>query len=1211
MEKTPTSNIKTIEQKKKFKVAIVDTTDLMRSQAEDAGKEKMTIEAESSELAKLSKWEKLGKGEYWSRLGQKVWKYGLKRDYNLNKEIYKASQEILKTDNVFAGEGKEKASHDKVMSDILNQFTSGYDEAIHKEAGEKKVEIGKDELEEEATGDKESVKQLIMDWATGKISKESFIEQEKRIFHNLKGNIDDKKIKGNTMYASNLFEIAEQVKLAIENKEFLDNEDLDVDLIYGKSKANVRTEANYSKTESIINKMLHTKVGQFANETSISIALSFVASMVARSAVSLPGKIVPIIGTAAISSWFAKQREQTEQENKRVLHSRQLAKGESFDSKTMPNRVEMDKFKYQTESASNLIKNIDTNLNLLETNAANITEQELNSVFADLASLEALIRLSDRRKIDLVTYSDSTKVVEERLTLDIKKRQIKDALEKAYNSGNHAIPNGQKFEEYFNSLATTEENRLISAENIGIDAQDRNFNKFKSEKGNKAAWTAFKTGIVIGATFQEALAGVDGLWGGERVSVVEDIMHDIKGGHTLVAGAGVEHLTSISYLKHLIEGDMPKMSMGNVHESLIGENHIKLPEGVNMIKNPDGTYNLTNGSRMIAEHLTVTPEGSLTEEAKNILSHSGVGIENHLVDGTTVKTVGVGEYIKNHLTEMKKFHRLGWFDNNTKDFDLNELKTQWGGLNGSGIDAKGNYILNVGHMTADGSFHGDLNANAEELMKSGKLKMLFSLSKETQNQAFEITVNPNGEIVIPQGSEAGKILFGNINGHALFHGRFGEVAQDMGNDSYRILGTLEGKGLDDIIDKVKIHTEETILNTQGIYDGELPPFIAVVPGNPLEKLIANKKTKEEGGDKNKEKLIEKTLDKKVGIVEIESSEEEKGDKENDSEKTKEKDAAFEISKEEYDGMYDDLKMLNKRILESKGIITLENSDFKSEYGRKRYMDLKSIQESRSKGFNKTENELQKIGDEIEGLLSRAKIVSKKEMAEKLERENKAKIMESNLKADLEMLNKNIRDSKGIITLEESDFKSDFGKEKYRSLKSIPLGKSKGFNKTGNELQIIGEEMGKYLSNFQEIVNGKKEIIHTEKEKILNVETKNEKVSPTVEKEVVQKEAAVEDKKESESIKSEIKESNSKKEKLYTSADLLKFGTEFTSEENSYIVVKAPKSRNIWNMLSPQKVEVIATDKKGKETIITYTKKYLENKFEKGNIKITKTLEKNN
>jgi hypothetical protein len=1245
----PIVDAPTKKEVKKFKAAIVDTTDLMRKQAEDVGNEKMTIEAESEDLAKAGKWEKLGKAEFWSRLGQKVWKYGLKRDYNRNIEIYKASEEILKEQNVFIGEGKTKDAHDKVMHDIIDQFTSGYDETIHKDAGELKVALN--ESNEEAKADKETIKQLIKDYATNKISKEAFTEEEKRIFGRLKVKADTENVKGNTMYASNLLEVAEQVKLAIKNGEFLENEDFEIDVIYGKSMASVRTEAHYTKTERIVKKMLHTEVGQFVNETSLAIALSCVGSLVARSAASLPGKVVPILGTAAISSWFANIRAKTEVEEKRKLHSRQLAKGEAFNAQNMPNRVEMEAFRYQTESATDILKNIDANLKMIETNGANLTEQELQAIFTELSALEAKIRLSDRRSIDLITYSDTTKVVEERKNVDIQRRVLKDSIQKAYVDKNLTLPNGQDFEAFYNSLATTEENRLISEENTGIDAKDRNFNKMKSEKGKKAAWTAFKTGIIFGATMQEVMSFFTG-----RVGIVEDITHQIKGQDTLVAGVGTENLTGLAYAKHLIQGDIPKMSMANAHEVLIGNNHIKLPQGVDMLKNPDGTYNLVNGARVIGQNLKMNPDGSLSDAAKNALSHSGVGIENHLVESINEKTVNPEEYVKNHSGIMKAIHRLGWFDNNTKNFDLNELRTHLGGINGTGIDANGNYVLDVSKMLPSGSFHDNLSVDAQKLMQAGTLKMLFSISKGTQGHGFEFTVSPKGEIIIPPGSDAGKVLFANIKGHLQFNGRYGEVAQDMGDNKYMILGTMEGKGLDSVIDTVKTHTNETILNTPGAYDGVMPPFIPIVPGDPLEKLKGEDRKKKDKKDKNPNDIVgvvaipegnDKNPNYREGIATI-PDDKDKNPKDlvgvatipedkdkiitENSEKIEKKKTVNEISQEEYDAIYDDLKMINEKIKSSLGIITLSEGDLKSAYGKKRYMELKSILAGKPKGFNKGENELQTIGDELEKILSNSKIISQAELAKKIEKENKAKTLESDLKSDIKMINEAIRNSKGIITLDESSFKSDLGKERYMELESLLAGKSKGFNKGENELQTIGDELENYLVNYKKVVTKKIEKGNSNNESIINegeeIIVKKAKTEDDVRAEIEKAYKIGNDSQakyiKKDEIDKDIKEAtittktgdNDKKESenkspspeskiVFNPMVLSKIGTRFVSKEGEYTITKISKVGGFMGMFSKTNVEVIRKDSKGVETLITYNKNDLEKELEKGNIQIVK------
>ena len=168
------------------------------------------------------------------------------------------------------------------------------------------------------------------------------------------------------------------------------------------------------------------------------------------------------------------------------------------------------------------------------------------------------------------------------------------------------------------------------------------------------------------------------------------------------------------------------------------------------------------------------------------------GIVKQAVENTQHTTPSsVEEYIKAHPEQTHEIHR-SWYDNNSKVFDKNELRTNWGGEHGTGINAKGEYVLDMSRMTSDGSFHNGLHANVQELLKEGKLKMLISASRETQNRVFEVPIDANGKIIVDPNSEIGKMFFKTVNGHAQFTGRFGEVGQDMGNNNFRILSTIEG-----------------------------------------------------------------------------------------------------------------------------------------------------------------------------------------------------------------------------------------------------------------------------------------------------------------------------------------------------------------------------------------------------------------------------------
>ena len=90
------------------------------------------------------------------------------------------------------------------------------------------------------------------------------------------------------------------------------------------------------------------------------------------------------------------------------------------------------------------------------------------------------------------------------------------------------------------------------------------------------------------------------------------------------------------------------------------------------------------------------------------------------------------DYLLNHKGSSTHIARDLWYGNDTPMYkdpitgkllgaDLNELRTYWGGVNGTGINANGDYVLDISHMTEGGSFQNGLSVNAQEAMKKGTL----------------------------------------------------------------------------------------------------------------------------------------------------------------------------------------------------------------------------------------------------------------------------------------------------------------------------------------------------------------------------------------------------------------------------------------------------------------------------------------------------------
>lgn len=1167
--------------KKIFKAVLVDTTDVMKEKAIDTGDTKMTIEPPKNP-EDLKGFKKFFKQEFWSQTGKLLWRHGMARDYFRNTEIGKASKEILKTGNLFVGEGKDKATSDKFVSDIIEQFSAESDQMVHKLAGEEKLKNTEIPEGKEA---KESIKKIIKEYAKGNISIDAFESQEKRIFSDLKSKVEGKKIKEHTMHASNLIEVAEQLKVAMAHKEFLENEDFDIDLIYGKSKAGLRTEEQFNKAEEVINKLLHTKVGQFTNDTSIVLALSCASRLFTSSLIRLPGKIIPVLGAATIGSAFAKGRKGVEVEQKRKEHFKKMTLDEErlkYDPDRMPARKNLEEFRYQMDSSENMTNTLVKNIELLERNESKLTPEMINGALADLSKIEGRILLSDRRKVDLVTYSNSQSVVKERMDIDIEIFKLKTKLQDLHKTGKFSVPAGQTFEEHLSSLSSTQETALLTEKDVGIESMDRNFNKMKSKEKWKAAWKSFKMGVIIGGTAQEVFYLADGLWGGENISLTEDIIHQIKGDEVL-EGVGPHQMSMLTYAEHYLRGDFPKVGGGELHELIIGENHINLPKGVDMIKNTEGSYNLMNGDKVLVENFA-NSDGSLTDSANNFIQSHGISLDqNSVVDGVQEQTINSEDFVEKNPNLFEEMKTRIHLENNTPESNLNELRTVWGGLNGTGMDADGtNYILNISRMTTDGSFHNDLSANAQELMESGKMEVLFTLSNETGKHIIPLLVTPDGNIKVPVDSELGKILFANTDGQAELLAKYAEIATDTtGSNDYQILSTVVGHGVDGIVEEVPKSHIETVLNVPADFDYNIW-YMPAIPGEPNEKLSKEKQKISEDDDINdivNPEIVPDVVDPVVIIKPDVIPEVVPG---------------IEISQEEYAGMKDDLKMINRKIQSSEGIVTLEESDFKSSHGKKRYNELKHIPDGKPVTFNRSE--LMIIGDEMERVLSTSKkAMTSEEKAQKSERDIFAeyeKFVEENPNEKIpEEMEERYRNAEKLL---------DY--EKAKKEEADIFGEFKKFTEE-NPAEEIPEEMEERYRKAEERLN-----LFKEKSKIETPEQKKkdqiEKTKEEIEKNfdvITQNEE--ETKNNNENIAVSL-ENTLEKEELFTFKDLSKFGTEFESKDFTFKTISTSKT-----FFGPRLIIVEGIDKNtNKKELYSYREKDLKKALEKKEIKINKIIE---
>lgn len=233
----------------------------------------------------------------------------------------------------------------------------------------------------------------------------------------------------------------------------------------------------------------------------------------------------------------------------------------------------------------------------------------------------------------------------------------------------------------------------------------------------------------------------------------------------------------------------------------------------------------------------VGPDGGSISGGKDL----GPGSPDILPPEETTETVLTPpDFIKRFGDAFQHIKRNLWYDNNTgaPRFDLNELRLRWAGVMGRGVDANGNFVMNVKDMLKSDSFHGSTSADAPDLLQSGELKAILSLSKDTSNDVALVDIDPStGNLVMDPSAHPELAPFFHVgpDGKAVFDGRYIEIVHFVGkdangNDLVNILATYEGDGVEGI----------PVPGTE--FESGFPPEFAEgsrtveVPGSPIGRI---------------------------------------------------------------------------------------------------------------------------------------------------------------------------------------------------------------------------------------------------------------------------------------------------------------------------------------------------------------------------------------
>lgn len=832
--------------KRKFTVGVVDTTDQIEKMARDAADRNLTASAE--ELKGFKGFLK------------KIWKHNIFNEYYRQKEIIKAKKKIAESGNAFANEDLSADAHSAAQRAVTERFIQAFEDETLEQEFLHQGEEGRKLKDDDADGDlKRDLKDLVLSYAQGSLDDRTFSTQKEGILERMNAGDDGRRPKGR-MYADNLLDIAKEVRKAVGHGQGVDQLDIDFDVVIGRARTGVRTEAQLGAVDRITDKIQKSMVGRFANETTIALGVaaaysagSYVSQRIASSKLAAWGTFG---ASALLGGGIAAARESRRLEMERAQHAREAAQGRTFEPGSA-RRAEMEGFRHETRSAAQLTEELRAALYEQDSSGGirtrDLDEAGMRQAAARLAEIESRIKMSDSHRIDLIGYSGSGDVERERFDLDLARAKAKVDMRKICREKGLTFADTGDVDALIATLTQERGNEMRQGDQ-GIEAKDRIFKKMKRAKMAKKAVTAVAVGLAIGATARDLTSFFDD----DRTGIVEEMLVGKQ-----AYGAGADSVVPQGAAAEAIpagkEDESAEQGVAGIRDGLGDMEQMRKNYSGDLIQKLQEQQGVSGDSI----------KGAYGGAAAEAVSGTKVVYE----DVVTEKRVAPQDYLRNNPS-ARSVHRGMWFDNNTRKADLNELGLRPGGVHGTGLDKNGNFVYSVKEMSRGISRHGQISEHMRQLMESGKLKMLFSLSGDSSNRVLEVPIDANGQAVIDPNSPIGKLLFRNNGGKMEFLGKYAEVAQIMGNkngvDEVRIYATGVGKGLDGVDVQVteKVPREVPDIKPQPvpvpheepridplvapmetgevkpIDETELPPVIPILSRTPLEPAQRRKMQQE-------------------------------------------------------------------------------------------------------------------------------------------------------------------------------------------------------------------------------------------------------------------------------------------------------------------------------------------------------------------------------
>lgn len=649
-------------------LVIADITDAAKAKAADVALEKSTESAEKPKgfLNKLK------------NFGTNIWK---RSEIYQTKERHNALNKIKQTGNLFSNEGAGKEAHEKETGVIVKRFTAKKEfegDLIHEAAGETKTDLGNSEADQRL---KTEINGLIRAYARS---------GDESAFYSQKAEVLARYGKGK-MYADNLFKFAQkareyvktQVDQQLSEAEALEGLDSNFKIVIAKAKAGVRSEAQFNAVDRIVDK-IQNWTGGVINEKTVAVAVATANTVFSKVVQGSVKRAAGAFGLGAVVSGAAgAARESRKIEVERMQHAREKAQGKEVKNPALAKRrEELEASRIQTKKSQELGTELNAKLfdRLIGREAKDLTEAEYNQALVALADIDSRIQISDNgivknpktnkwqfwksgkaQKIDLISYSDVTKVDQERDQLDVLRARAKVELKK------WAEENDRDFKNDLSTKKADKAEELFGGEK-GIKKQNEIFQKLKRQKVWKAAWRGTVIGGGLGMAMQEAHAFVDS----NQEGLAEHGWHALTGNHhpnlpgeKVTLAEGIRR-RAMELFEHPDHGT----TFVNLHDQATpGGHNFKLPEGYAMQSDGHGGYQILDHGHAITDSFKLNPDGTLTPRAKEYLAahhfgpheayNNAPGVDQHITEAGRHMTL---EETVAKFSGLQHHPRLDWHD---------------------------------------------------------------------------------------------------------------------------------------------------------------------------------------------------------------------------------------------------------------------------------------------------------------------------------------------------------------------------------------------------------------------------------------------------------------------------------------------------------------------------------------------------------------------